>query len=70
MMTCRAIVLGELRLQQDIVEEIYELHTGVVRLLSASLNTFYEVDRCAKLDADCHEAVEAQVVQDWVDLAG
>ncbi len=70
MMTCRSVVLNELRLQQEIVEDIYELHTGVVQLLSASLNTFYEIDRRAKHDTNFQEAVEAQVVQDWVYLAG
>ena len=70
MMTCRAIVLSELRLQQEAVEGIYQPHTGVVRLLSAALKTFYEIDRRAKHDAIYQELVEAQVLQDWVDLVG
>lgn len=69
-MTCRAVVLNELRLQQEIVREIHVPHAAVTRLLSAGLNTFYEVDRRARREAECHETVEAQVARDWVDLAG
>jgi hypothetical protein len=77
MLKCRATVLQQLHVQQEIAEHIepFAPHYALMRLLSVGLNTFNAIDRHVKDQAkgsfseSLSESVTAQMLRYWEELA-